>query len=102
MKVETIAQNWQSFAKAAVPKDAGPAQRKAMEQAFFGGVLSMFGIMVSQLSKIPVEADALAATAVIYNEIVDRMSELCGEDLGERLRTMALDEEKVELGGPNG
>lgn len=42
--MKTVSEYFASFAKVAIPASAGPAQRHAMQSAFYSGALAMFNL----------------------------------------------------------
>jgi hypothetical protein len=48
-----LAAEWESFSKAAVPKDAPERQRQATRDAFYAGAQSVFTLLIEGLSEGP-------------------------------------------------
>jgi len=67
----TVREAWLAFEEAAIPKDAGPNQRKAMEMGFYGGALAMFNLLAvasSQDSGEPTDRE-VDAVSTLYDEL---------------------------------
>ena len=54
--MKTVAEYFASFAQVAIPASAGPAQRHAMQSAFYSGALAMFNL-TSDCAAEPVSDD---------------------------------------------
>jgi hypothetical protein len=57
--MKTVAEYFASFAKVAIPATAGPAQRHAMQSAFYSGALAMFNLTSDTADEV---SDDIAVT----------------------------------------
>lgn len=66
----TIRQLHAGWAARIVPPNASPIQRQEMERAFYSGALTLFRVMVDEVTALPDEAAAKAMTR-LEHELTD-------------------------------
>ena len=71
-KRKLVAEQWDQFARAVLPKDAGETQRREMRRAFYAGAQ---GVMFGVIAALTPSGDAEEGDVQMLQELHDELSE---------------------------